>query len=454
MQSSILLAAMMAATNLGQTIPRSEVRQQETVYRQWSANEFVWRFKDLPKNGSVPTNQIPYSGYIYQDKLGGTVDVLRKYDRAFNRGLTSAASWEKQDSSAYKKRPDGLFGFLASPRTPDWYGHCNGWTAASIRHSEPVHGVTTRGIVFTPADIKALLAEIYVYNDHQILAGLDSNLNAGTFHAILANWLGRDSHAVAMDSDPTKEKWNYPIYGYSSSSAYHSPYSVEVNTNIRFARDSEEREFDKSPEYNEVNFFHYMLRLNHRGDIIGGYFFRDSTKIDFLWMPLRPKRAGQEGNENGNPYVNVDQVLALWRKSVPQSVRDQWSCIDIQKNNQSVARPAPKLLAKEDTPATASPKPVWKEPVVVRRAQRPTPPLRRETRVAEMLRQPEPRRNQADEACLPAAPLPSDTVAATLLKELINATGLSRQAPGEAPVPTTGRGVARRRLGQAGTAAD
>jgi len=333
MESSILFVAMIAATNLGQTIGRNEIQQQAAVFQEWCEKDFVWRFKELPTSGSVPTNQVPYSGYIYQDKFGGTAEVLRKYDRAFNRGLRSAVAWEQRDSAANKEVPKGFFGFLAGPQTPDWYGHCNGWTAASIRHAEPQRSVKAGGVVFSPADLKALLAEIYVYNDDQVLAGLNSDLNAGTFHAILSNWLGRSSHAIAMDSDPTKEKWNYPIYGYSSSFAYHSPYAVEVNTNIKFAKDSEEREYNKSPTYNQVNLFHYLLRLNHRGEIIGGHFYRDSTKIDFLWVPLSPKRAGEDGNEKGNPFVEVDKVLALWRKSVPQDVRDQWFCID-QSNGQ------------------------------------------------------------------------------------------------------------------------
>ena len=103
--------------------------------------------------------------------------------------------------------------------TPHWHGHCNGWTAAAIRHAEPKQSVNRNGVVFTPADIKALLAEIYIYNDTQMLDGDGSYINAGTFHILLANWLGRGKHPIGMEADPGKEKWNYPIYGYSMTFA-------------------------------------------------------------------------------------------------------------------------------------------------------------------------------------------------------------------------------------------
>jgi len=54
---------------------------------------------------------------------------------------------------------------------PHWYGHCNGWTPAAMRHAEPQRSVTRNGVEFTPADIKGLLAEIYIYNEHIVLGG-------------------------------------------------------------------------------------------------------------------------------------------------------------------------------------------------------------------------------------------------------------------------------------------
>ena len=175
-----------------------------------------------------------------------------------------------------------------------------------------------------------------MYNQIEMLAGYETRLNAGTFHAILANWIGRGSHPIAMDSDPTDEKWNYPIYAYSSSSGKHSKHEVEVRTNIGYAKDTEDREFDKSPPVRKIMKFHYMLNLNDRGEIVGGYYFDDSALIDFVWVPLSPRASGDEGNENGNPHIDVEKILAIWRKSVPTEARRQWLIVDPTKKDRVV----------------------------------------------------------------------------------------------------------------------
>ena len=79
-----------------------------------------------------------------------------------------------------------------------------------------------------------------------------------------------------------------------------------------------------------------MLHLDARGDIVGGYYFGDSDRIDFVWVPLSPKQAGEEGNEIGNPYLDVSQVLNLWRKSVPRNERRQWVIVDLAEKDRAV----------------------------------------------------------------------------------------------------------------------
>jgi hypothetical protein len=61
---------------------------------------------------------------------------------------------------------------------------------------------------------------------------------------------------------------------------------------------------------------------------VGGQFYRDSSMIDLLWLPLRPKQGRKPGNERGNPHVDVDKVLAIWRDSVAEDVRKKWPVID------------------------------------------------------------------------------------------------------------------------------
>jgi hypothetical protein len=280
----------------------------------------------------VAQYRLPYSGYIYPDRNGGTVASMQKYDQAFHSGQFPATAWEQWDNSAYDKpiaQRSGLFGRRTTTvrQTPHWHGHCNGWAAAAIRHAEPQQSVTRNGVVFTPADIKGLLAEIYIYNEILHLASGSYQMNPGLLHAVITNWLGRGSHPLGMDSDPGRERWNYPIYGYAISSVRRSEREVEVKMNIAYAKDSN-GEFQESPRYQRTKYFHYLLYLDGEGHIVGGSFYNDSSRIALVWMPLRPKAGRQPGNERGNPHLDIDRVLAIWRDSVSEEIRRKWPIVD------------------------------------------------------------------------------------------------------------------------------
>lgn len=322
--STIIIALAVVASS--ERIPADEIQHQQDSFKvAFGDAEFVWKFDDLPKKGGVPKHRIPYSGYIYPDRQGGTTAIMRKYDAAFHGRQRKAAEFEHWDSTAFKEKVPGLFGdVFGIKHTPDWWGHCNGWTAATIRHAEPQRTVIRNGVAFTPSDIKGLLAELYIYNEHIVLGGEnEAPITAGAFHAIIANWLGRMEQAVGMESDPTKEKWNYPAYAFSSTSAKRSKRHVEVNLNLVFAFDSD-AEWDESPRFHEVKFFHYMLELDTEGNIVGGYFLADSSSIDMLWYPVAAREPGGEGNEDGNPHLSREKILSIWHDSVSPEVHKKW----------------------------------------------------------------------------------------------------------------------------------
>jgi hypothetical protein len=370
---------MVVANGFGATTPKTVVEKQNRVFEQFWGTDFVWKFDDLPTTGTVPNFRVPYSGYIYPDRGGGTSNVLRKYDLAFHGGRSLAVGFEHWDTTAFKKPTPrkGPFGMTwgSKMETPNWHGHCNGWAAATIRHAEPQTSVKRNGVVFTPADIKGLLAEIYIYNDVEHLAGVDSKLDAGNFHAIITNWLGRGAHPLGMESDPSEEKWNYPIYAFSSSSLKRSDRRVEVKLNLAYIKDSN-GEYQDSPRNRRVKSFHYDLYLNSAGQIVGGNFYNDSSIIDMLWLPLRPKQGRQKGNESGNPYVDVNQVLAIWRESASPEEREKWLIIDPPKEDRVYNLADVKtLIPLQDLHAPRS-----APPVVVRPS--PPPPSERSARLA------------------------------------------------------------------------
>jgi hypothetical protein len=330
-------------------IKKDEVDYQNQVFEHWWETDLEWRLDELPTEGKVPDFRIPYSGHDYPDKNGGTHVIvsgnrspLAKYDMAFNRGRYLAVSYERQDVQESvdnaRRAGDGrggygLFGLRRRPLFPrlvrprnsptDWYGHCNGWTAASMRHAEPQKSVERNGVTFAPADIKALLAEVYMYADTEFLGGVDPVINPGTLHVVMTNWLGRGSHPVGMETALGETVFNYPAYAYKTTITKQSDELAVVQMEVTYAYNSN-REYAESPRITKTMNFHYGLDLDDKGNVVGGVYYRGSSQIDMLWAALHPSQGGEEGNERGNPHISVQEVMSIWRDSVPSSLREKW----------------------------------------------------------------------------------------------------------------------------------
>jgi hypothetical protein len=114
------------------------------------------------------------------------------------------------------------------------------------------------------------------------------------------------------------------------------------------------REQDKGPaDHHKTMFFHYVLDLDEAGSITGGRFAGDSAQIDMLWTPLQPAQGGQEKNKRGNPHLNIKEVLAIWRDSVPEDLRNKWLNIDPTDEDRILSldeKPAA-IAAESTTPA-------------------------------------------------------------------------------------------------------
>ena len=306
MQAPVVSALLVLAA-LGQrsaptrngAIKADEISYQQQAFKQWWGDDLVLKFDDLPAEGKVGANRIPYSGHDYPDKAGGTVNALSKYDRAFNGGRGLATEFERRDVGAHRggrsERPEGpvrigggaLLARLRAGRdrnrVPGWYGHCNGWTAAAIRHAEPQKSVVRNGVTFTPADIKGLLAELYMYSESEFLGGVDPAINPATLHLTLTNWLGRGSHPVGVETAVGEVVINYPIFSYKSKVTKLSDRQADVRTTVAYTLNTN-REMDKGPaNYHRNMNFHYVLDLNEEGAITGGRYYGDSAQY-----PSRP----------------------------------------------------------------------------------------------------------------------------------------------------------------------
>jgi hypothetical protein len=179
----------------------------------------------------------------------------------------------------------------------------------------------------------------------------------------LANWLGRGSHPVGMETAVGEVVINFPVFNYKSTINKLSPRESEAKTLITYALNIN-RELDKGPaNYHRQMYFHYVLELDDAGKIRGGRYLGDSQQIDMLWTPLQPAQGGEEKNKRGNPHLNVKEVLAIWRESVPEDLRKQWLNIDpteedrVLPPNEAVAttpKPAEPAAADAAAPAVAA----------------------------------------------------------------------------------------------------
>ncbi len=118
---------------------------------------------------------------------------------------------------------------------PTWWGICHAWTPASILQPEAVKPVTKNGVTFKVNDIKALVTLAYdkstskfvslrcdeddgqnkiEYDEYGRPKGADVqclDTNPGTYHLILANYLGIKQVSFAEDRTFDDEVWNQPM---------------------------------------------------------------------------------------------------------------------------------------------------------------------------------------------------------------------------------------------------
>lgn len=137
---------------------------------------------------------------------------LQKYDRYVQQTrhvISRAAEYE----SNYFYQPDSM----------GWAGRCDAWALASLLEPEPLlkQPIELEGVLFTAADLKALLALTYTdiqgvmqfgqrYNgDHESVA---EDIYPEQFHKIIQREMFENKKAVIIDKDPGIEVWNTPIY--------------------------------------------------------------------------------------------------------------------------------------------------------------------------------------------------------------------------------------------------
>ena len=165
---------------------------------------------------------IPWTSYYYpvRKKFMFEVDSpLAKFDQVVAaRGLATAGN--SKDTAVYWEERNNY-----NEDAAEWAGHCDAWVAAAMHTPEPLDAVVLDGITFTPDDLKALRLKQFEGWQHSIYGNRYEgdaatyrdfqDLRPEAVHKIIETVVGEQGQVIGIDSDPSAEIWNKPLYGMS-----------------------------------------------------------------------------------------------------------------------------------------------------------------------------------------------------------------------------------------------
>ncbi len=224
---------------------------------------------------------------------------------------------------------------------PSWEGLCHAWAPATLAFEEP-GAVTLKSkkgleIEFGSSDVKALL----VYFLHSVkspkavmlgqrceedFAGLKTELdagtltqedydrrindapcidtNAGSFHMVIANEIGRRNQGFVVDVTRDQEVWNQPVFAYetkvleesqkaSPGAAPGTVKEITVETTMKYIQEvTQQWDPGEAPEALAEKVYQYRLELDSHDGIIGGAWISDE-RPDFMWKRETPQFKGE-----------------------------------------------------------------------------------------------------------------------------------------------------------------
>ncbi len=381
------LAAACGETTSRESDAESGAAKQEEVWGRGDApslfsSTLEYRFSALPTSGEAAT--IPWvSSYwpTYEDNVNyqwageGTDSPALKYQKAFGgtnvedavsryHGIDSATG---QKSCTTTSQCNASLGEACAKRRgaangrciPTWWGICHAWSPAAILLPEPKRPVTRNGVTFRISDLKALGSLVHNRTSSKFVSlRCDQNnssggitfdaygrptggssgckdTNPGTFHVLLANYLGKMKTSFVEDRTFDSEVWNQPLRSFrvletktvtaeeanrlvgASGSTYvfnaDAKSLVYVRSEVKYISESRP-EVDGNlsgvvDRYTGTDRYEYILELDAAGKIFGGEWVGSSKKAhpDFVWLPTGVASTSVAGG--AITYANVKSLF-------------------------------------------------------------------------------------------------------------------------------------------------
>lgn len=212
--------------------------QGEAKNIPWAANYWPTYKDSINHRWDGSSSQSPAGKYGQAFGVSGVEDAVSSYS-----GIASLSSRTSCTTTSECNRDLGescaiRFGESSGYCIPSWFGICHAWAPVSILEPEPRNAVTHNGVTFKVNDLKALLTLAYnrstskfvslrcnendsegeiEYDEYGRPTGYDTeclDTNPGTFHVIVANFLGLRNESFVEDRTFDYQVWNQPVRGY------------------------------------------------------------------------------------------------------------------------------------------------------------------------------------------------------------------------------------------------
>lgn len=302
----------------------------------------AWRWSS-PNPGDFKTYAMPSKEQFQKMSMRQRLELspAEKYDILTGNWTFPLVDYERKRNNASDEK---------------WRGLCNGWAAAAALYREPRPVVVKNpegiDVPFGASDIKALLA-LYMAQfadggvrmvgarcntqpkanwektgDTGFPIGLSEcqDVNPGSFHLILANYVGEWGQPMVGDLVNGAEVWNYPVYEYKSYILGEQPPTpgkaapgtvreLKIQSDVRLKIEIDPPNMHNFNETGQQDVgdhyvsYQYTLELNAGGEIIGGEWITP-LHPDFLWTQPAPGQFKQY-------FSKLDELYAASMKSNP-----------------------------------------------------------------------------------------------------------------------------------------
>jgi hypothetical protein len=194
-------------------------------------------------------------GWHLYDQTGPYTPLL-KYGQAL--GNYGPLEWERR----YK---------LTTDPSTDWWGHSNGWAAASIlERAEPRQSVRVGSTTFNVGEIKGLLTAAHQGDPVDLFRGQphwrggnsSTDLRALDFHRAVLYYMRDRSESLIFNLSLEPDVWNYPAYHFRMNGLTdpRDPQVTHVTTELWFA------DQDVAPHFVGTKGVYRVFTYSVRGD--------------------------------------------------------------------------------------------------------------------------------------------------------------------------------------------